>query len=99
VWQRERQKIQDGLYGKLLAKVVHDADPKKVDARWAPSWQPMAESGRFETGDITQSDAAEFSDRLAQYRNRREKRSKGMFTKLLEWTGMALLLGSAYDPT
>lgn len=38
--------IQGGLYGKPLAKVVQDADPKKVDARWAPSWQPMAEGGK-----------------------------------------------------
>jgi hypothetical protein len=36
--------IQGGLHGRHLASVVCDADPKKVDARWAPSWQPMAAS-------------------------------------------------------
>src|SRR5215469_1501720 len=36
--------IQDGLHGKPMASIVRDADPTKVDARWAPSLQPMAGS-------------------------------------------------------
>ena len=36
--------IQDGLHGKPLASVVRYADPKKVDARWVPSWEPMVGS-------------------------------------------------------
>jgi hypothetical protein len=62
--------IQDGLHGKPLASIVHRADPKKVDARWAPSWQPMAGSERLEDGEITKSDAEEFNTRLEQYAKR-----------------------------
>jgi hypothetical protein len=34
--------IQGGLHGKPLVSIVRDADPMRVDARSAPSWQPMA---------------------------------------------------------
>lgn len=33
--------LQDGLHGKALADAVRRCDPKKIDARWAPSWRPI----------------------------------------------------------
>lgn len=62
--------IQDGLHGKPLANIVRDADSRKVDARWAPSWQPMAGSEWPNNGEITESEAAEFETRLQEYKKR-----------------------------
>jgi hypothetical protein len=65
--------IQDGLYGQPLANIMCNADPRHFSARWAGTWRPMAES---EAREITGAEAAEFSDRMVQYRDRTEKRAK-----------------------
>lgn len=60
---------QDGLHGRPLASIVRDADPRKVDARWAPGWQPMAGSEGLKDGEIAEAEGAEFNNRSEQYRS------------------------------
>ncbi len=56
--------IQDGVYGKLFPKIIHDAGSDGIDARWVPNLKPIAES---EIEEITDLEEKEFSDRLAKY--------------------------------
>lgn len=56
--------IQDGVYGNLFPKMIRDAGPHGIDARWMPNLKPIAES---EIEEITDLEEKEFSDRLAKY--------------------------------
>ena len=40
---------------------------RKFDARWAPSWQPMAGNEGFKDGDISDGESTEFNYRLEEY--------------------------------